>query len=183
MNTDFDNITDPVNTIDTDNRTDPDNTTDPDNMTDPINSTDYVHKYDCTTIDPAVPLVTTQTDTVVDVHADNIGLIPTPTPATTPTQSYTRTKKFEVVFYVKFRNNRPPEDEIIEYFNTYGVVDHINCPENSNNTFIFMKTLSTTATTKRTYHTIKRIIDEMDLHNRFYISVASSNRNKNQNQN
>ncbi|XWV24807.1 putative low complexity protein [Tupanvirus deep ocean] len=84
---------------------------------------------------------------------------------------------YEVVFFVRYNNSdRPSSEEITNFFNNYGVVHHVNCPEGRNYAFIFMSSLSTTAEHRRTRTTISQIIHDMTPENRFHITVASSNR-------
>ncbi len=83
---------------------------------------------------------------------------------------------YEVVFFARYNNGRPSTDEITKFFNNYGVVHHVNCPEGRNNAFIFMSTLSTTVLHRRTRTTINQIRNDMTPENNFHITVASSNR-------
>lgn len=86
---------------------------------------------------------------------------------------------YEVVFFVRYKNNpRPSLEEITNLFNNYGAVHHINCPEERNYAFVFMTSLNTTAEHRRTRSTIDRIIQDMKQNpeTRFHITVASSNR-------
>ena len=84
---------------------------------------------------------------------------------------------YEVVFFCRYNTNpRPLTEEVIAFFNNYGVVHHVNCPEGRNYAFIFMTSLNTTAEYRRTRATIAQIIHDMTPENRFHITVASSNR-------
>ncbi|XWV26053.1 putative low complexity protein [Tupanvirus soda lake] len=84
---------------------------------------------------------------------------------------------YEVVFFVRYNNSdRPSSEEITNFFNNYGAVHHVNCPEGRNYAFVFMSSLSTTAEHRRTRTTISQIIHDMTPENRFHITVASSNR-------
>lgn len=83
---------------------------------------------------------------------------------------------YEVVFFARYYNGRPSVDEIINFFNNYGVVHHVNCPEGRNNAFIFMSSLSTTVEHRRTRTTINQIRNDMTPEIQFHITVASSNR-------
>jgi len=87
---------------------------------------------------------------------------------------------YEVVFFVRYNKNaRPSLEEITTFFNLYGCVHHINCPEGRNYAFIFMTSLNTTAEHRRTRTIIGQIISDMSPESRFHITVASSNREKN----
>lgn len=84
---------------------------------------------------------------------------------------------YEVVFFVRYRvTPRPPSEDVTKFFNNYGVVHHVNCPENRNYAFVFMTSLNTPAEYRRTRTTISQIIQDMTPENRFYITVANSNR-------
>ena len=84
---------------------------------------------------------------------------------------------FEVVFFARYNTNpRPNSEDIVNLFNKYGTVHHVNCPEGRNYAFIFMSSLNTTAEQRRTRTTISQIIRDMTPENRFHITVASSNR-------
>lgn len=99
--------------------------------------------------------------------------------------------KYAVVFFAKYddprdngnTNQRPPVEEITNFFNNYGTVHHVNCPEGRNYAFVFMSSLNTPAEHRRTRTTISKIISDMTPQNRFRITVASSNHNQNRNQN
>jgi len=66
--------------------------------------------------------------------------------------------------------------EISNFFNTYGSVHHVKCPQDPNIAFVYMTKLSTPAEHRRTRSTIEKIIQEMPLDNQFTISVARSRR-------
>lgn len=84
---------------------------------------------------------------------------------------------YEVVFFARYNNYpRPSVEEITKYFNKYGKVDHVNCPEGRNYAFVFISELSTPVEHRRTRTTISQIINDMTPENRFHITVASSNR-------
>jgi len=84
---------------------------------------------------------------------------------------------YEVVFFANYNTNpRPSVEEITNFFNGYGVVHHVNCPEGRTCAFVFMSSLNTTAEHRRTRNTISQIIQDMTPENRFRITVASSNR-------
>jgi len=84
---------------------------------------------------------------------------------------------YEVVFFIRYNYApRPSVDEITNLFNKYGVVHHVNCPENKNFAFVFMSSLSTMVEHRRTRTTIRQIIDDMTPETHFHITVASSNR-------
>lgn len=86
---------------------------------------------------------------------------------------------YEVVFFVKYNQNpRPSSEELTALFNNYGVVHHINCPENRNFAFIFMTSLNTEVEHRRTRTTICKIIQDMTPETRFHITVANSNYNR-----
>lgn len=89
--------------------------------------------------------------------------------------------KFEVVFFVRYNRGyqRPSVEDIKSYFSNYGTVHHINCPENKNFAFVFMESLLTEVKFRRTRTTISQIIREMDPECKFFITVANSNRNRN----
>jgi len=82
---------------------------------------------------------------------------------------------YEVVFFVKYNYNpRPSLENMTNFFNNYGVVNHIDCPEGRNYAFVFMTSLSTTVEHRRTRTTINQIIKDMNPETKFHISVASS---------
>lgn len=84
---------------------------------------------------------------------------------------------YEVVFFARYKHNpRPSNEDIIKFFNNYGVVHHVNCPDRRNYAFVFMNSLSTPVEHRRTRTTISQIIQDMNPENRFHISVANSNR-------
>ena len=84
---------------------------------------------------------------------------------------------YEVVFFARYGSNpRPPIEKITDFFNKYGVVHHVNCPEGRNYAFVFMSSLNTTAEHRRTRTTISQIIKDMTPETRFHLTVASSNR-------
>lgn len=85
---------------------------------------------------------------------------------------------YEVVFFVRYNVPnvpRPSDEQIKTFFNKYGVVHHVKCPENRNFAFVYMTSLNTSAEHRRTRATISQIIHEMTPENRFHITVASSN--------
>jgi len=87
--------------------------------------------------------------------------------------------KYEVVLYAAYNNEsypRPSEEDIEKFFNKYGKVDHIVCPEDKNCAFIFMESLNTDAEFKRTRTVINEIIKNMTTEENFYITVARSKR-------
>lgn len=91
--------------------------------------------------------------------------------------------KYEVVFFAKYKYNcRPTDQEIVNYFNHYGDVDHVKCPQDRNFAFIFMTTLNCETNQYRIKSTITRIINEMPEDFKFYVNVATSNRPPSQNQ-
>lgn len=82
---------------------------------------------------------------------------------------------YEVVFFARYKiNPRPSAEDVTSFFNKYGVVHHVNCPEGRNFAFIFMTSLSTPVEHRRTRTTISQIIHEMTPETRFHITVASS---------
>ena len=84
-------------------------------------------------------------------------------------------ENYEVVFFARYNHNpRPSSDEIIKIFSNYGIVDHVNCPEEKNYAFVFMKSLSTDAEYRRTRSTITQIIRDMTPETKFHITVANS---------
>lgn len=84
---------------------------------------------------------------------------------------------YEVVFFVRYNINlRPSAEDLTTYFNKYGQVHHINCPNNKNFAFIFMTSLNIGVEHRRTRATIGQIIRDMTPETRFHITVASSNR-------
>lgn len=89
-------------------------------------------------------------------------------------------KKYEVNFYVRYPVTRPSTEELTNLFNLYGEVDHIVCPVDKNYAFVYMRSLNTVSEVKRTQATIGKIIYEMPSNDRFYISVANSNKGKGQ---
>lgn len=112
--------------------------------------------------------------------------IPDPPSVTIETQNIPETlstvqkikPKYEVVFFARYPNSpRPTSEEITNFFNNYGVVHHLVCPDGKNFAIIFMNSLSTTIERRRTRTTISQIIKDMTPENKFYITVANSNRN------
>lgn len=94
--------------------------------------------------------------------------------------SVSQRPSYEVVFFVKYKNSpRPSEEDICNYFNTYGSVHHVVCPTDRNFAFVFMTQLATDIEHRRTRTIISQIITEMDPNNRFHITVASSRRPRN----
>uniref|UniRef100_A0A6C0LST9 RRM domain-containing protein n=1 Tax=viral metagenome TaxID=1070528 RepID=A0A6C0LST9_9ZZZZ len=88
---------------------------------------------------------------------------------------------YEVVFFARYydtKNLRPSKEDIESFFNKYGVVHHVNCPEGKNFAFIFMTSLNTEVIYRRTRTTISQIIHDMTDDNKFHLTVASSNRSK-----
>ncbi|AYV85079.1 MAG: putative low complexity protein [Satyrvirus sp.] len=86
-------------------------------------------------------------------------------------------ENFEVVFFIRYNTNpRPSEEEITKFFNNYGAVHHVKCPENKNYAYVFMSSLSTSAEHRRTRTSIGEIIKDMTPENKFHITVARSNR-------
>lgn len=84
---------------------------------------------------------------------------------------------YEVVFFARYNTNlRPSVEEITKFFNNYGTVHHVNCPEGRNYAFVFMTSLNTNAEHRRTRSTISQIIQDMTPETRFHLTVASSNR-------
>lgn len=117
------------------------------------------------------------TDAVL-VHNQTTETTTTETPI--PTESKPK-PVYEVVFFVRYPHGlRPTADKIISTFSNYGTVDHIKDPENRDFVYVFMSSLSTTAEHRRTRTTISEIIKNMptEKENKFYITVASSNRNQ-----
>lgn len=112
------------------------------------------------------------------VHVEITELVPAiePTKTVEPEILVTPKIKYQVVFFLKYSSVRPPMDDIITFFNNYGEVHHVNCPENKNIAFVFMTSLSTPVEHRRTRTTISQIIKDMPTENRFHITVASSNR-------
>lgn len=89
--------------------------------------------------------------------------------------------KYEVVFYVRYNyteSGRPLENDIIDKFNKYGVVDHIKCLKDTDYAFIFMKKLNTLALHRRTRTVIDMIKNDMTTKDCFYIDVARSTKFK-----
>lgn len=85
-------------------------------------------------------------------------------------------KLYEVVFFAHY-SNRPTVEEITAYFNQYGVVHHVDCPQTKQCAFIFMSTLSSNEQRNRTKNTLIQIRQQMDPTNPFNVSVASYPRN------
>ncbi len=86
---------------------------------------------------------------------------------------------YEVVFFARYNSElypRPSEKDIVSFFNEYGVVHHVRCPENNNFAFVFMTSLNTPEEHKRTRSTIYKIIQDMTPETKFRVTVASSNR-------
>lgn len=88
-------------------------------------------------------------------------------------------RRYAVVLFAKYNAElqRPSVEELTRFFNQYGVVDHINAPENTNFAFVFMASLSTPNTYQRTRATLSDIIRGMTPSTRFHIAVAT-NRNR-----
>uniref|UniRef100_A0A6G6ACX5 RRM domain-containing protein n=1 Tax=Borely moumouvirus TaxID=2712067 RepID=A0A6G6ACX5_9VIRU len=84
---------------------------------------------------------------------------------------------YEVVFFARYnKDKRPSSEDITNFFNKYGVVHHVKCPESRNCAFIFMTSLNTTAEHRRTRTTISQIIHDMTPENQFHITVADGRR-------
>ena len=86
---------------------------------------------------------------------------------------------YEVVFFIKYHIPnipRPSKEDAETFFNNYGVVHHINYPQNRNFMFVFMTSLNTPVEHRRTRTTISQIIRDMTPENKFHITVANSNR-------
>jgi len=90
----------------------------------------------------------------------------------------TEKPSYEVVFFAKYYESypRPSEEDITKFFNNYGTVHHIKCPEDRDFAFVFMSDLSTTEEHRRTRVTISQIIKDMTPETKFRVTVASSNR-------
>lgn len=87
--------------------------------------------------------------------------------------------QYEVVFFIRYPyGTRPSSDTILSFFSNYGKVDHVDDPKNRDFAYVFMHTLSTTVEHRRTRTTITEIINNMTPETKFYITVASSNRNQ-----
>lgn len=85
----------------------------------------------------------------------------------------------KLFFFARYNHGpRPQTLDIVNFFNNYGVVHHVNCPATKNYAFIFMASLNINASHRRTRSTISQIIHNMTPETRFHISVASSNREK-----
>lgn len=89
------------------------------------------------------------------------------------TQNEITKPKYEVVFFVRYYNARPPQQDIIDYFNKYGLVDHVKHPLDKDFVFVFMTNLYTNQIHRRTRHTLSHIINDMP-NKLFKISVARS---------
>lgn len=90
--------------------------------------------------------------------------------------------RFEVVFFIKYYStDRPTVEDITQYFNNYGVVHNVRCPDGTNYAFVYMSSLNTTVDHRRTRTTIGQIIREMPPDFRFHITVASSKHGNNRN--
>jgi hypothetical protein len=94
--------------------------------------------------------------------------------------------RYEVVFFIRYYPScRPSMEEIMDYFNYYGKVHHVTCPNGKDYAFVFMSSLYTNVEHRRTRTTISQIINEMptEREKRFHITVASSFRRNHRNQN
>lgn len=91
---------------------------------------------------------------------------------------------YEVVFFARYYESypRPSEEEITKFFNNYGTVHHVKCPDDKEYAFVFMTSLSTTEEHRRTRATITQIIKDMTPETKFRVTVASSNRPRYNNQ-
>lgn len=89
-------------------------------------------------------------------------------------------KKYAVNFYVRYPVTRPSREELTDLFNLYGEVDHIVCPIDKNYAFVYMRSLNSIMEKSKIQSTIGKIIYEMPSNDRFYISVANSNKGKGQ---
>ena len=119
---------------------------------------------------PAEPVVTI--DTVEAVEAMEIPAI----------VEVVERVRFEVVFFIKYYStDRPTVEDITAYFNNYGVVHNVRCPDGTNYAFVYMSSLNTTVDHRRTRTTIGQIIREMPPDFRFHITVASSKHGNNRN--
>ncbi len=111
-------------------------------------------------------------------QTQNQNQVPVETSQTEVTE--TSRPKYEVVFFAKYHANpRPSMQVITDFFNNYGEVHHVNCPESAEIAFVFMTSLNTGAEHRRTRATIGQMIRDMTPENRFYVTVASSNRKPN----
>lgn len=94
-----------------------------------------------------------------------------------PTPNKKEHVNYEVVFFIRYHTiGRPDAEQVSLYFSKYGQVHHVNCPQNKNYAFVFMLSLNTSSTHRRTRNTINQIVAEMTPENHFHITVASSNR-------
>lgn len=95
-----------------------------------------------------------------------------------PTNIESPKQHFEVVFYTKFGllngPSRPTPEQLTDYFNRYGDVHHVKCPDDRQIAFIFMTSLNTNATQYRVRVTKEQIIKDMTPETKFYINVANS---------
>jgi hypothetical protein len=74
-----------------------------------------------------------------------------------------REKKYEVVFFSKYRYGRRPSNEYVTaFFEKYGVVDHVEAEEGKNFCLVFMTKLNTTLQHHRTRFTLNQIIQDTD---------------------
>lgn len=107
---------------------------------------------------------------------------PTNTESSNTESSNTESPKqhFEVVFYTKFGllngPSRPTPEQLTDYFNKYGEVHHVKCPDDRQIAFVFMTSLNTNATQYRVRVTKEQIIKDMTPETKFYINVANSRR-------
>ena len=123
------------------------------------------------------------TDRTVEQTSDNFVSTSSPEQVSN-TQNTTNSKDrntYEVVFFIKYHIPnipRPSKEDAETFFNNYGVVHHINYPQNRNFMFVFMTSLNTPVEHRRTRTTISQIIRDMTPENKFHITVANSNRGR-----
>ena len=89
-----------------------------------------------------------------------------------------RERKYELVLFAKYGfkdiQKRPSEEDIIAFFNNYGVVSHVSCPENKQFAIVYMTSIKTSAVHQKAFAVIGDIVNSMTEENKFHISIANA---------
>lgn len=94
----------------------------------------------------------------------------------------TTERKYELVLFAKYGfkdiQQRPSEEDITVFFNNYGVVSHVSCPENKQFAIVYMTSINTKAVHQKAFAVIGDIINSMTEENKFHISIANARHGK-----